>query len=349
MLSVRSGVNTLLWCCCILLGAGRADDPVRISGRLTDAATGLPLPSVNVFLSGTTWGTISGPDGRYAITNALPGHFRIVASKVGYMVASAELDLRAGTALTWDTLLTPRELKGAEVEVVAASPTQWRSDLASFRREFLGAGLGADSSVLENPEILDFQRNESTGILSAASDQVLRIRNGYLGYRLEVNLLSFAWDSLYSTIDYRLYVRFRPLRAARAADSLRWREARSEAYRGSLRHFLTTLVRRRLAQEGFYVTTGMGEEIGTRDLKIHLTREDGVHVLATEEVLIIDYGGSSILRRNFIRLAQGLVHLRPDASLVEQDDLRIDPGSYWATQRVGSMLPLDYIDDSSGR
>jgi hypothetical protein len=343
-LSVRFVVAILLLCCSLLVGRTGDDDPARISGRITDAVTGLPLPSVNVFLAGTTRGTVTGPDGRYAIGNIPPGHFQIVASRVGNVVSVAEIDLRPGEEATWDAALDPRELKGQEVEVLAPSPDQWKADLASFRREFLGAGEGAESCVLENPEVLDFRRHETSGVLGASAQGILRVSNLELGYRLDITLVSFAWDSLQGAIDYTLYVQFHPLPAARPEDSLRWEESRRRTYRGSLRHFLRSLIHRRLSQAGFYVTTGMGEEVGTDATKILVTRPDGVRLLATEDVLIIDYGGSSILQRNLIRLVQGVVHIRPDATLIEQNDLLIDPGSFWAMQRVGSMLPLDYVD-----
>jgi hypothetical protein len=337
-------VTILLLCCSVLLGRPGDDDPARISGRITDAVTGLPLASVNVFLAGTTRGTVTGPDGRYAIRNIPPGHFQVVASRVGNAVSVAEIDLRPGEEATWDAALSPRELQGQEVEVLAPSPEQWKADLASFRREFLGAGEGAESCVLENPEVLDFRRHETTGVLGASARGVLRISNGDLGYRLDITLVSFAWDSLLGTVDYTLYLLFHPLPPAHPEDSLRWEKSRRHAYRGSLRHFLTSLIHRRLTQAGFYVTTGMGEEVGTDAMKILLTRPDGVRLLATEDVLIIDYGGSSLLQRNLIRLTQGVVHIRPDGTLIEPNDLLIDPGSFWAMQRVGSLLPLDYVD-----
>jgi hypothetical protein len=337
-------VAILLLCFSVLLGRTDGDDPGRISGRITDAVTGLPLPSVNVFLAGTTRGTVTGPDGRYAIGNVPAGHVQIVASRVGNVVSVAEIDLRPGEQATWDAALAPRELQGQEVEVLAPSPEQWKADLTSFRREFLGGGEDAESCVLENPEVLGFRRDTTTGVLTASAEDLLRVSNGDLGYRLDITLVSFAWDSLLGAVDYTLYARFHPLPPAHPDDSLRWEESRRRTYRGSLRHFLTSLVHRRLTQDGFYVTTGMGEEVGTDAAKILLTRSDGVRLLATEDVLIIDYGGSSLIQRNLIRLAQGLVHIRPDATLIEQQDLLIDPGSFWAIRRVGSMLPLDYSD-----
>jgi hypothetical protein len=70
-----------------------------------------------------------------------------------------------------------------------------------------------------------------------------------------------------------------------------------------------------------------------------------MRAIATDKVFTIDFGGSPVIQRNIVRLAQGLVHIRPDGSLVEQQEFLIDPGSFWARQRVGSMLPMEYALD----
>lgn len=317
----------------------------RIAGRVTDILTGGPLGSVNVFLSGTTRGTFTAADGRYAIPDVPAGHYRIVASRVDHAVGVGTVDVRAGERVTWDCALGPRELRSQEVEVVGASADEWRRDLAVFRRELLGEGKAAESCILRNPEVLNFHRDPRTGIFSASTDSVVRIDNPALGYHLHCTLSSFFWDSLLARIDYTLYIQFVPVSPASREDSLACERERRAAYRGSLRHFLRSIVSRKLTAEGFYVSTWTGIDLGPEALKIILTRPDGIRMIATADVLTIDYGGSAIVQRNVVRLAQGLVHVRPDGSLVEQQEFLIDPGSFWARQRVGSTLPLEYTVD----
>ena len=314
----------------------------RISGRITDAGSGDPLGSVNVFISGTTRGTFTASDGRYTITDVPAGHHQIVASRVDHAVGLGAIDLRTGEHETWDCALGPRELRSQEIEVLAPSAETWRRDFATFRRELLGNGEPAESCIVRNPEVLNFHRDPETGIFSATTDSVVRIDNPALGYHLQCTLSSFSWDSLLARIDYTLYIQFIPMHHSSRKDSLRWEHQRLTAYRGSLRHFLRSVVARKLSVEGFYLTTWKGTDLGTEALKVILTRPDGIRMIATDEVLTIDYGGSAVIQRNIVRLAQGLVHIRPDGSLEEQQDFLIDPGSFWATQRVGSMLPLEY-------
>lgn len=317
----------------------------QISGRITDALSGDPLGSVNVFLSGTTRGAFTAPDGRYLLADVPAGHYQIVASRVDRVVGAGTVDLQSGAHATWDCVLGPRELRSQEVEIIGVSSEEWGRNLVAFRRELLGEGDAAESCIIRNPEVLEFRRDSATGFFSATTDSVVRIDNPALGYHLQVTLSSFFWDSLLARIDYTLYIQFRPMRARGMEDSLRWREERRASYRGSLRHFLRSAVARKLSAEGFYLTTWKGDDLGTEALKIILTRPDGMRVIATDDVFTIDYGGSAVVQRNVVRLAQGLVHIRPDGSLVEQQEFLIDPGSFWAMRRVGSMLPLEYAID----
>src|SRR5690606_8142476 len=54
-----------------------------VSGRITDATDGSPVPGVNVLVKGTSSGTTSDSDGRYAV-NAPDGDAVLIFSFIGY-------------------------------------------------------------------------------------------------------------------------------------------------------------------------------------------------------------------------------------------------------------------------
>ena len=56
----------------------------KISGKITDAATGEPLPSVNVIIPGTQLGAMSDMNGNYTILNVPPGVHVVLASTISY-------------------------------------------------------------------------------------------------------------------------------------------------------------------------------------------------------------------------------------------------------------------------
>ncbi len=60
----------------------------RITGTVIDAATGEPVVGANVVVKGTTIGTISDPDGRFAFD--APASATLVVSYIGYLTAEVE-------------------------------------------------------------------------------------------------------------------------------------------------------------------------------------------------------------------------------------------------------------------
>ncbi|MFW5916714.1 MAG: carboxypeptidase-like regulatory domain-containing protein, partial [Bacteroidota bacterium] len=59
----------------------KAQQPIEVSGMVTDAETGEPLPGVNIVVEGTTTGTTTNMDGEYSIE--APGDATLVFSFVG--------------------------------------------------------------------------------------------------------------------------------------------------------------------------------------------------------------------------------------------------------------------------
>jgi len=61
-----------------------------ISGRVTDEQTGQPLSAVQVYLVGTTIGSLTDGNGRYSIPDVPPGIYAVEAKLIGYADARAE-------------------------------------------------------------------------------------------------------------------------------------------------------------------------------------------------------------------------------------------------------------------
>jgi hypothetical protein len=322
---------------------GRADDRAgRLSGRVVDRESGQALESANVFLSNTLRGTVTGRDGAYVLTGVKPGNYQLVASRVGYVVAVENVEVAGGDSLIRDFALVPRTVGAGEVEVLAESPVQWREDLKDFQRQFLGSDEYAEKCAILNSEVLNFRRDPASGLFHAATDSVLRIRNTALGFNISVMLGSFVWDPGSGAVDYTIYVRFANLVPAETTEREAWERNRGKAYRGSSRHFLKALSRGEIEQEGFLVSDVRGNSLGAGARKVIVGWPPGGKILAYDGILRIDYTGETRLRRNFVRLAQGLVHVRPDGSLIEQQEFLVDPASDWAQHRVARMLPMEY-------
>lgn len=95
----------------------------KISGQVTDEATGNPLPGVNVVIEGTTQGATTDAEGYYTILNVSPGAYALRASFVGYAAQVIEnVRVNIGLTTTLDLALQEQTVGLDEVTVQATEP-----------------------------------------------------------------------------------------------------------------------------------------------------------------------------------------------------------------------------------
>ena len=80
----------------LLPGAAWAQQRGTVTGRVTDQATGQPLVSVQVYVSGTQLGRLTDQQGRYDIASVPVGQREIRATILGYTQASQVVSVSAG-------------------------------------------------------------------------------------------------------------------------------------------------------------------------------------------------------------------------------------------------------------
>lgn len=99
----------------------------KLAGRITDAATGDPLPGVNVLLAGTTQGTITDIDGYYVILNVKPGTVTVQASFIGFTTQNVEgVRVFIDQTTTVDFVLQESTVGLEEVVITASRPVVQR-------------------------------------------------------------------------------------------------------------------------------------------------------------------------------------------------------------------------------
>ena len=134
----------------------------RISGTVTDAAGGDPLPGANVIVEGTTRGAAAEADGSYFILNVPPGRYELRASMVGYEpVVVVDVIVNANRTTTVDFQLTDAAIGAGEVTITAQRPDVERDKTSTsyiVRPEEIEAlpGMRDIGDVLSlQPDIID--------------------------------------------------------------------------------------------------------------------------------------------------------------------------------------------------
>src|SRR5690606_32209520 len=95
----------------------------RLTGRVTDAATGTPIPGATVLLEGTTIGQATDAEGRYLIIGIPPGSYNVRCSSVAYTTKIVEgFRVVSDRTQTLDQTLSEQVVSGAEVLVEAIRP-----------------------------------------------------------------------------------------------------------------------------------------------------------------------------------------------------------------------------------
>ncbi len=95
----------------------------KISGHITDAATGEPLLGVNVLVEGTTMGAATNMDGYYVILNVRPGVYSLRASMIGYGTKTVtDLGVSIDQTTEVNFQLADQTIQTEEVVVVAVKP-----------------------------------------------------------------------------------------------------------------------------------------------------------------------------------------------------------------------------------
>ena len=129
----------------VLPQALRADAEAKqgaITGTVTDAGTGEPLPGVSVAVEGTQLGAATGADGTYTIRGVEPGTYTVRASFVGYGDEVEEgVEVQEGQTTTVDVAMQQEQVSLDEVVVVGYGEQQ--------RRDLTGAVSSVSSEEIE--------------------------------------------------------------------------------------------------------------------------------------------------------------------------------------------------------
>ncbi len=122
----------------------------KLTGKVTDAATGEALPFVNIIILGTNLGAASDIDGNYVILNIPPGRYTVRVQSVGYQPVEME-----NVPISID-LTTTRdfELKETAVELEAVV-VEGRRDM--IQKDITSSQALISAEEIENLPVAEFE------------------------------------------------------------------------------------------------------------------------------------------------------------------------------------------------
>jgi len=234
-----------------------ARERATLVGTVTDSATGEPLADVNVFIAGSTRGTVTDDQGRFRLTGLPLGAQQLYVSFVGYKAESRSLNLRESKVYRFEVSLQQTVVEGEGVVVEAERDEQWQRRYERFKAAFLGETPNAEQTEILNREVLSF--DGGLGSLEAFAARPLMIENRALGYRIEYFLEDFKLTQRRTQYDGEPF--FENLEGS-PAQKAKWEKARRKAFLGSLHHLLLAMIEGRVEEQGFKLYHRQGSPSG---------------------------------------------------------------------------------------
>jgi hypothetical protein len=154
---MRSLLRLCFIFCFILFSQISFSQSGKISGKVTDASTGEPLPFVNIIVEETSMGAASNIDGLYSIIGLSPGTYSIRASAIGYTpvnVTEVRVSIDLTTNIDFELSEASIEL-GEEVIVIATRPLITKDRTSSTA--IVGSDEIAALPVTEFQEVLSLK------------------------------------------------------------------------------------------------------------------------------------------------------------------------------------------------
>ncbi|MBU1099532.1 MAG: carboxypeptidase-like regulatory domain-containing protein [Bacteroidetes bacterium] len=329
-----------------------------IKGRVTESATGKPLPGANVYLNETMIGTTSDLSGNFIIKNIPAGTYELITSMIGFDVETSRIVFRDGTHIAFNVELNEKLYDFGTVVVEAEKDDTWQQNLIFFKKLFLGQSNFAEGCVIQNETSLEFDREADRFYVHTY--EPLKIVNNSLGYQLNCDLIEFYYSEAENSYKYLIKTFFKDLSSEDNMKGYHWTINRSNAYYGSFHHFLKALAKKEAVKDGFEIKLSK-----IADYHIDLESPEGYGTLNENQITEDDEYGvlQKIVFDDYLRVLYNdplskkrilsYLKLRGFEATIDEEGALMESMPFqffgtWALRGVADMLPRNFEPVGSG-
>ena len=171
-----------------------------ISGKVTTSESHTGISKVSVFLSNSSYGTVTAEDGSFKLVGVKPGQYDLIASSVGFQDFSKTI-LVGNDPINIDIPFLPKvnQLRG----VVITTNANWKKNWEEFKKGFIGTSENAKNCVVANPHVVNLVNSGRKHTLEAWSDDFLIMDNRALGYRVKFLIDTFSNNGITGIISWQ--------------------------------------------------------------------------------------------------------------------------------------------------
>jgi len=233
-----------------------------IKGRVIDKKTGESIPGASVYVSNTSFGTATNPEGYFTLTDFPTLPFYLNISSIGYEIAVIEINKIEGAFFNVELVVKSRMLD--EVVITDNWDEQWAKYSAIFLNNFIGYSQFSAECKILNKEAINFIMDDETKLLTVYIDEPIIIVNKALGFKITYWLENFTYSFRTRQSMVEGYPFFQEMITSETKKKKlkKWNKNRLSSYKGSLNHFMRTLYQGNTAKEGFKVDILKKVQIG---------------------------------------------------------------------------------------
>jgi hypothetical protein len=372
-------ISTLFAVIAPFVSAGMPES-YKITGLVLNKETNDPIPLVEVFISGSTYGSITDEEGKFELeTSYFP--CQLIASHISYAPFNKLVDAESRTDITIRLIPYQYELK----EITVESMSRRKDNMELFKRGFLGWDYIASTCTILNDSVLSFSWDSL--VFSASAYQPVLLDNPKLGYRVKIILKNFKL--IYKPEDYKRIHKGRkikpdvtdaiyhiacnffysPYPSGTRREQERIEKTRRKVFYGSKMHFLRALYSGQLKVHGYKIYPGI-KSVSINNSRI-LDSRSGIKILFLdqegypeklmiypEQPMVISFYKDNTGKPVDLNRDSG-IYLDPQQSMVKFAgkkctvryngstlDYSLVFSGHMGDQRISNMLPDDFMPDN---
>jgi hypothetical protein len=343
-----------------------AQTEYSISGTVKSQVDLDPIAGAQIFLNGSTIGTLSDGDGHFTLSGIPEGAHDLIVQSLGF--ESVTSLIRTDQLEDQYSFVMKEKVYNLDEITVKPNSQDWKYNFEQFRKMFIGVGPFSKNTKIKNKEVVNFDFDLDNRTLNAFAYETIEVENKDLGYRIFFFLESFEIDYKSGRFFFYGQTFFEEMSSRRKKTRNKWKENREKAYLGSFAHFTKSLIDQKIVENGFVVKAEK--------------RDDDARYLYTDTVpqsQFFHQVDSSYYEYNFVNFLNitykneyeditylysiakpfdsnprllsdyqnSSITLISDSVLVDRSGFILDPTSilfdgYWAFEKLSDMLPLTY-------
>jgi len=298
-----------------------------LQGRVFREGSDSVIAKASVYYSGSLNATITDENGMFKLP-AMPGKIPLIISCLGYQ---SETVINYNTEEQLIVYLKPKSAQLREVVIRNDGMTR-EEKVRLFKAEFLGTSEYARSCNITNIDDIDLAYSKKTKTLSAYCNTPILIENNKLGYSLKYFLDKFVKTPKNTSFSGSFIFH----ENADTSDLSQINNNRKSAYRGSRMEFIRSVWSKNPEGSGFKILSPFYDPVPVDSI---LTGDalTGKFLNIKNKILITHKKNPG----RFAHLTQNTSNSYIDKVGFYDTSLRWS--GFMAAQRVGDMLPFEYV------